>query len=87
MIKVGAFLSFCDAIMKRFSKHHISNTGDIYLSKTDAEGRSVIQFIHLFNKCIQHSIFCIFNVKKTEEKYLKFAFQKKFVWKRSVVVQ
>ena len=44
--KVGAFLSFCDAIIKPFSKHYhiICTTVDIYLSKTDVEGRSVIQF-------------------------------------------
>ena len=48
MDKIGAFLSFCHSIMKQFSKHHhiFRNTGDVYLSKTDAEGRSVIQLIH-----------------------------------------
>ena len=34
---IGSFSSFCDAIMKRFSRHYhiIRNTGDIYLSKTN----------------------------------------------------
>ena len=46
--KTGAFSSFCDAIMKPLSKHYhiICNTVEIYLSKTDVEGRSVIQFIY-----------------------------------------
>ena len=52
--------------MKRFSKHYhiIHNTGDIYLSKTDAEGRSVIQFIH-FQQV--HSAFVFFHLKYVEK--------------------
>ena len=43
-----AFLCFCEAFMKQFSKHHhiIRNTRNIYFSKTNAEERSVIQFIY-----------------------------------------
>ena len=46
--KIGDFSSFCNVIVKRFSKDHhiIRNADDIYISKTDAKGRSVIQFLH-----------------------------------------
>ena len=73
---IGAFSSFCDAIMKRFSRHHIiRNTGDIYLSKTNNE-RSVIQFIHLQQV---HSAFCFLHfkcVEKNGRKILKINFLK-----------
>lgn len=46
--KIGDFSSFCNAIQKRFSKDHLifRDSDDIYISKTDAKGRSVIQFLH-----------------------------------------
>ena len=47
--KIGDFSSFCNDIQKHIPKGYriVCDTNDIYISKTDAKGRSVIQFLHL----------------------------------------
>ena len=47
--KIGDFSSFCNDIQKHISKDYciVCDTNDIYMSKTDAKRRSVIQFLHL----------------------------------------
>ena len=46
--KMGDF-SFCNDIQKHIPKdcRIVCDTNDIYISKTDTKGRSVIQFLHL----------------------------------------
>lgn len=63
--KIGDFDSFCyTVIQQRFSQNHlIILDGDVYISKTDTQGRSVVQFLHLhhgispigflFLKCVE----------------------------------
>lgn len=47
--KIGDFYSFCNDIQEHISKDYriVCDSDDIYISKTDAKGRSVIQFLHL----------------------------------------
>ena len=47
--KIGNFSSFCNDIQKHIPKDYriVCDTNDIYISKTDAKGRFVIQFFHL----------------------------------------
>lgn len=47
--KISDFSSFCNTIQKRFSKDHLikCDADDIYVSKTDPIGRSVIYYLHL----------------------------------------
>ena len=64
--KIGDFDSFCyTVIQQRFSQNHliILDGDDVYISKTDTQGRSVVQFLHLphakspfgflFLKCVE----------------------------------
>ena len=47
--EVMGFSSFCNDIQKHMPKDYriVCDTNDIFISKTDAKGRSVIQFLHL----------------------------------------
>ena len=81
--KIGDFSTFCNDIQKHISKDYriVCDTNDIYISKTDAKGRSVIQFLHLqFMK----SSFGFLYLKCAEKngKYLRHIFLKLVVCKR-----
>ena len=82
--KIGNFSSFCNDIQKAIPKDYriVCDTNDIYISKTDAKGRSIIQFLHL--QFVKSSFgFCILNaLRKMEKKYLRHIFLKLVVCKR-----
>ena len=87
MGKIGAFLSFCDAIMKQFLKHYIiCNNGDICFPKTDAKRCFVIQFIHFQQVHSTFGFLHSVSVEKNKEKCLRFTFQKKVVCKKNSLI-
>lgn len=49
MDKIGDFSSFCNDIHKHIARDYliVCDSDDIYISRTDAKGRSVIHFLHL----------------------------------------
>ena len=65
MDRIGDFSSFYNDIQKHISKDYliVCDSDDIHISKTDAKGRSVIQFLHLqlvkssfgflYHKCVE----------------------------------
>ncbi|XP_076811672.1 uncharacterized protein LOC143458706 [Clavelina lepadiformis] len=64
--KIADFSSFCNDIKQHFPKDHLffCDSDDIYISKTDAKGRSVIQFLHF--QRVQSS-FGFFHLKCVEK--------------------
>lgn len=84
--KIGDFSSFCNGIQKHFSKdHHIfCDSDDIYISKTDAKRRSVVQFLHLQHMKSLFGFLHLKCVEKMKRKYLRHIFLKLVVCKRIV---
>ena len=76
--------SFCNDIQKHIPKDYriVYDTNNIYISKTDAKGRSIIQFLRLQFAKSSFGFLYLKCAEKNERKYLKHIFLKLVVCKR-----